>query len=58
MKICTQHCSLFHFEARNKVGLEQNLLQNEAKSEKWSRVGNGLRQRKKTILTVSITSGV
>ena len=29
-----QHCSLFHFEAKNKVGLEQNLLQNEAKSEK------------------------
>ena len=29
-----QHCSLFHFEAKNEEGLEQNLLQNEAKSEK------------------------
>lgn len=25
-----QHCSLFHFEARNEVELEQISLQNEA----------------------------
>lgn len=29
-----QHCSLLHFEVKNKVGLEQNLIQNETKSKK------------------------
>lgn len=37
-----QHCSLLHFEVKNKVGLEQNLIQNETKSKKWSEVGDAL----------------
>ena len=28
------YCSLLHFEARNEALLEQNLLQNKAKSKK------------------------